>query len=106
MDGWSPIDPSYLSIDNSRAIKTWLTIDKDEYQVQISYTGGLGTAQTDLPQDLIDLATLMAGRMYKEAQTGLTDAIGVQELGIFVYTKAFPNRAIEILNKYTRVTPW
>ncbi len=74
--------------------------------VKISYTGGYGAAITTLPADLVDAATLLGVRYYKEAQSGLSDSIGVAELGTLVYTKAWPVRVREMLQPYKRIVPW
>jgi len=73
---------------------------------RISYTGGLGLTVDDLPADLVDIATLMAIRLYKEERSGLGDSIGVAELGGMVYTKAIPERVRVVLAAYTRIEPW
>jgi hypothetical protein len=78
----------------------------DRIYALISYTGGLGASVSDLPKDLQDAATVLAVRLYKEARSGLGDSIGVAELGILVYTKAFPVRVIETLQSYARLAPW
>jgi hypothetical protein len=49
---------------------------------------------------------VLAARFYKEAQGGLTDSVGVAELGMIMYTKALPVRFTEMLTKYLRVQPW
>jgi len=74
--------------------------------VKISYNGGLAEEVADLPADLVELATMLATRYYKEAETGLTDAIGVAELGTLIYTKAWPVRALDMLQPFMRVVPW
>lgn len=74
--------------------------------VKISYTGGLGAVVNDLPADLIDLATLLCARFYKEAETGLNDAIGVAELGTLIYSKAWPIRFYEMIKPFERVVGW
>ena len=73
---------------------------------KISYNGGLAEEVDDLPADLVELATMLATRYYKEAETGLTDAIGVAELGTIIYTKAGPVRAMDMLQPFMRVVPW
>lgn len=74
--------------------------------IQISYNGGLAEDVADLPADLIELATLLSARFYREAETGLSDAIGVAELGTLIYTKAWPVRFVEMLQPFVRVVPW
>jgi hypothetical protein len=77
--------------------------------VTISYNGGLGTLSDSaytIPDDLVDVTTLLAIRFYREAESGLTDAIGVAELAQMVYTKAWPTRVIEMLQPYKRFVGW
>lgn len=76
--------------------------------VKISYNGGMATSPEDLPDDLQDLAAIMAVRLYKEARSGLGDVIGVQQLGMLVYTKAFAQRIIDTVNVggFARIAPW
>lgn len=75
---------------------------------KVSYHGGLGATLADLPEDFIDLATIMTIRLYKEARSGLGDSIGVAELGTLTYTRAFPIRVLSQLNigNYMRTAPW
>lgn len=70
---------------------------------KISYTGGYGAMAADLPSDLIEAATVLAVRLYKEVKSGLTDTIGVAELGTLAYTKAWPVRVTEMLQPWKRV---
>lgn len=74
--------------------------------VKCSYTGGFASTPAGLPADIIELGTLMAVRLYKEARSGLGDSIGVAELGTMTYTKALPLRAREIIALYARTAPW
>lgn len=74
--------------------------------VRISYNGGLAENEADLPADLIELATLLCARFYREAETGLTDAIGVAELGVLIYTKAWPVRFLGMLEPFIRRVGW
>lgn len=70
-------------------------------QVKISYTGGFDP----LPDDLVNAVTLLAVRFYKEIKSGLTDSIGIAELGTLQYTKALPARVVEMLRPYKRMVP-
>ena len=74
--------------------------------VKCSYTGGFASSTSGLPDDILELGTLMAVRLYKEARSGLGDSIGVAELGTLTYTKALPSRAREIIALYARTAPW
>jgi len=70
-------------------------------QVKISFTGGFNP----LPDDLVNAATLLTIRFYKEVKTGLSDSIGIAELGMLQYTKAFPERLAAMLKPYRRIVP-
>lgn len=108
-DGWHSVDPAYLSINKARpGVSAWTTMSSvyETVDVKLSYNGGLAAAVADLPLDVIDLATLLAARLYREGETGLTDQIGMPEFGAGVYTKAFPVRFLETLKSYRRVVPW
>lgn len=74
--------------------------------VRISYNGGLAEDVANLPADLIELATLLTARFYREAETGLADAIGVAELGTLIYTKAWPVRFLGMLEPFIRRVGW
>lgn len=75
-------------------------------RVVVSYTGGLGAVTADLPDDLQDMVALLAIRYYREAETGLSDSIGVAELSTMVYTKAWPTRVLENMQPYIRRVGW
>jgi hypothetical protein len=101
-------DINFVSLEQEMAVFEGNLTYSDRIYTKISYNGGLGATTTDLPGDLIDLATTMTVRLYKEARSGLGDSIGVAELGMLVYTKAFPQRVLEMLNvaMYARIAPW
>jgi hypothetical protein len=74
--------------------------------VQISYTGGYADTFDNLPADLVEAATVLAARYYREAEGGLTDAMGIVEIGQLVYTKALPARVADMLKPFKRKIPW
>ena len=104
------VDPARIRINGQAVIAYPSSIPLDEYptkvDVLISYSGGLAVSGSALPDDLIDLATMLAIRFYREAETGLQDAIGVAELGTMTYTKALPARVKEGLMNYKRRVGW
>ena len=105
-DAWTIADAASISPEvDSVYYEGWLPYSERVY-VQITYNGGLATAQPNLPQDFIDLATMIAVRLYQEARGNYTDAIGIAELGTMIYTKSFPARFLETLPMYQRTTPW
>lgn len=96
---WKMIDPHKLLI-NGYSVTTGLHLAGfGKVQVQTSFTGGYDP----LPGDLVNLATLLSIRFYREVKSGLGDSIGVAELGTLTYTKAFPARLVEMLKPYKRV---
>lgn len=72
-------------------------------QAKVTYTGGYGATIASLPADIVEVATMLAVRFYREAKTGLQDIVGVTEIGTLMYTKAWPVRALEMLRPYKRV---
>lgn len=104
-DTWHDVNTDYIEYEGCR-VTAWLSLTRRKYTVMISYTGGLGATVDDLPEDLVEAATVLAVRFYKEAKTGLGDTIGVAELGTLQYTKAWPSRVLSMLQPFMRVEPW
>lgn len=75
-------------------------------RVTISYNGGLATSGSAMPADMQELIAILAARFYREAETGLNDAIGVAELAQLVYTRAFPVRVVDGAEFYKRRVGW
>jgi hypothetical protein len=75
-------------------------------RVTISYTGGLATSGSGLPEDMQEAVAILAARFYREAEGGLADQMGVAELGTMAYTKAWPVRVSETLKLYRRYVGW
>ncbi len=112
---WINVDVENVTISNHRQVTAWdvAGIRSVPVFVRVTYVGGYGTESTagsppvttlsGMPADVVDAATVMAVRLYKEEKGGLTDAIGVAELGQMQYTKALPSRVIEIMKPYKRV---
>ena len=105
-DAWTIADLASVSPEGDSVYYEGRLPYQERVYVQISYNGGLATTQPDLPEDFIDLATMIAVRLYKEARGNYTDAIGIAELGTMIYTKSFPARFLETLPMYQRTTPW
>lgn len=105
---WITGNTSWISCQKSIVVYEGQLDYTDRIYVKLTYTGGLGADVASLPADLVDLATLMTIRLYKEARSGLGDTIGVAELGTMVYTKAFPTRFLQTLNvgNFMRTAPW
>lgn len=105
-ESWIDADTDTLEYENGRVIAWIGASHRTTYKVNLSYTGGLGASVTALPDDLIQCSTVLAARFYKEYRTGLTDSIGIAELGTLAYTKAWPVQVVEMLKTYVRVLPW
>ncbi len=97
-ENWNELDPVKVEIFNVSV--SWNGVyGRGKVQVKLSFIGGFMV----LPDDLINAATLLSVRFYKEIKSGLTDSIGVAELGMLQYTKAFPERVMAMLKPYKRV---
>ena len=105
-DAWTVADSASISVEGESVYyEGWIPYQERVY-VQISYNGGFASTQTDLPPAFIDLATMIAVRLYQEARGNYSDAIGIAELGTMIYTKSFPARFLETLPMYQRSAPW
>lgn len=97
-ENWRELDPAKAEV--FKASVSWHGVDgHGRTQVNLSFTGGFSS----LPDDLINAATLLSVRFYKEIKSGLTDSIGVAELGMLQYTKALPERVQVMLKPYKRI---
>lgn len=94
---WLDIDTSLIEV-YGYTVKAYTAGWRGNVQVKITYTGGFAT----LPADLKNVATLLTVRFYRELKSGVTDSIGVAELGTLQYTKALPVRMVEMLKPYVR----
>jgi hypothetical protein len=120
LEAWQPVNTQYCDIVRGRSVRVYGgNYDPDAIQVKISYSGGLGTITSTtagtpsvttvtntLPMDLVELATLLTIRLYREAMGGMSDAIGIAELGTILYSKALPVRAELFITAFTRTFPW
>ena len=101
---WRDVDVSDVVINSYEVIAALNeSVARGIVRTKISYTGGYGATVADLPPDLVEAATVLAVRLYKEVKSGLTDTIGVAELGMLAYTKAWPVRVTEMLQPWKRV---
>lgn len=103
------VDTARVEIDGPRvkAYPSSMYIDfPSKCRITISYSGGLGASVDALPEDMQEAVAILTARFYREAETGLTDQIGVAELSTMVYTKAWPIRVLETLEIYKRRHGW
>ncbi len=97
-EAWQSVAAAYAVVDGY-TVSAGVSERRGKAQVKISYTGGFNP----LPDDLVNAAVLLSVRFYKEIKSGLTDSIGVAELGTLQYTKALPARVVEMLRPYKRM---
>ena len=103
------VDPSLIEVYGPKvtAYPVNLTFGyPSKCRIIISYTGGLGATLADLPADMVNAVSILAARFYRETETGLTDQMGVAELGDMVYTKAWPVRVKDAAEYFTRKAGW
>ena len=98
-DAWHELDAADVEINGYLVSAYGILSSVKRVQVKMSFIGGFDP----LPDDLVNTATLLSVRFYREVKSGLGDSIGVAELGTLTYTKAFPVRVIEMLKPYKRV---
>lgn len=108
IDEWVTVDAARIDFHGLEilAYPVNTNITHKRVTVEATYTGGLAAAVADLPADLVEVATLLTIRFYKEAESGLGDAIGVAEMATMIYTKAWPVRALDMLNPFMRRVGW
>lgn len=75
-------------------------------RVTVTYDGGLATSGSGMPADMQEAVAILVARFYREAETGLSDQIGVAELSTMIYTRAMPVRVSNILEFYKRRVGW
>ncbi len=103
------IDPSRVEAYGPRVVAYPNNFSTDfpaKCRVVLSYTGGLGATQSDLPADMVEAVTILAARFYREAEGGLGDQIGIAELSTMIYTKAWPTRVEKMAEIYKRKVGW
>lgn len=107
-EAWRPIDLTYTIVEDGSVAYEGNIPQVQRIYTKISYTGGLGATVEDLPADFIDIATVTAVRLFKEERSGMSDVVGVVELGTLSYQKAWPARVLEMINAggYARIPPW
>jgi uncharacterized phiE125 gp8 family phage protein len=107
LEDWTSVDTDRIMMDGGQ-VMAWPTetLLPGTYYVQLSYTGGYADDVENLPADLVEAATVLAARYYRENETGLTDAVGIAEIGQMVYTKAMPARVLDMLRPFERPVPW
>ena len=105
-DDWKAVTSVGYVVTDGYRLTVYEGLSRGPIYVRITYTGGLASATASLPADIIEAATVLAIRYYKEARGGLEDVIGVADFGQPVYSKSMPARVREILAPYERPVPW
>jgi hypothetical protein len=111
LDGWTAVDSDELvTIDTGPQLTAWVDARSirsgRNIQARLSYNGGYSLTVNGLPEDLVEVATALAVRLYREKRTGMSDSLGVAELGTLTYTKALPVRVRDVIQQYQRIAPW
>jgi hypothetical protein len=110
LGSWIEVDPTKFVSFDGILVTAWVNLISQRgnrnLQAKISFNGGFADEPGDLPADLVEAVTVLAVRFYREGETGLTDSIGVAELGTLTYTKALPVRVKETIRQYQRTAPW
>lgn len=104
LESWLTVNVVGVAVDGAR-MQAYAYCGRGKPFVMTSYTGGLASSQANLPEDIIEAATVLTVRYYKEVKSGLADTIGVAELGTLIYTKAWPIRVLDMLEPYKRRVP-
>ena len=102
---WTTANVANIEIRDS-AVVVWEVPNANEFQVRVTYAGGLGTDVNNFPASLVEAATVLAARYFKEASTGLPDTIGLADIGVLTYSKVMPLRVKASLDRLKRVVPW
>ncbi len=108
-ESWIPADTLDEVIVRGKVVEFWLDLSYlrgKPVMVQISYTGGMGTSLDSLDQTILDVATIIAIRKFKEERSGMGDVVGVVELGTIQYAKGLPASVVNDLQPYIRNVPW
>jgi hypothetical protein len=103
--GWIGLDTGLITLRRCE-VTAWVGISgREPLEVRCDYDGGLATDVTGLPADLVEAVTVLAARWYNESKAGLSDVIGVSELGTVFFSKALPQRVVRLLEPYQRSVP-
>jgi hypothetical protein len=104
----SAADLARCWIDGSPLITVRMGIASRPQKVygKITYAGGLSATPAGLPDDLRGAATMLTLRLYRMGETGMSDEVGVTDLGTIIYTTALPIDVVNALLDYVRAAPW
>lgn len=107
LESWTTIETDRIQIEGEM-VAAWpaATLLAGPRRVKLTYIGGYAASVDDLPADLVEAVTVLTARYYREAESGITDIIGIVEIGKLKYTKAIPERVVDMLAPYIRRIPW
>ena len=103
---WTTAEAGKITISGQKVIYWSGDLEAGAVMARATYAGGLATAPASLPGDLQRAAIVLAARYWNEGKAGLTDTIGVAELGTLQYTRAIPLEVLRLLSPYCRPVPW
>lgn len=104
-EDWQTMALNEINLANNSVVAWSVGVVRGKVEVKLTYSGGLGANTAALPAEIINATDLLTVRFYRELKSGLTDSVGVAELGTLQYTKSLPVRVIKLLAPYKRVTP-
>ena len=103
---WTAVNTNLITFGDY-TLTAWIgALQQGPVFIKATYTGGMGAAAANLPAELQRAAAVLAARYYREGRAGLTDVIGVADLGTMVYTKAVPLEVERLLQPYSRPIAW
>lgn len=106
-DAWTAVTSTDIITDGSPLVRGYVTgYSASRVFIKATYTGGLAATTSALPSDFIENVAVIAARFYREGEAGVSDVIGVGDLGQLMYRKALPNRVMLFLSSYVRRIPW
>lgn len=108
LDTWQSVDTNAIEVDGSSVATAHIAANVRPCRAfyKITYTGGIGATQADLPDDFVEAVTADAIRIYQENKAGIADAIGTAETGVLVYSKSMPVRVQRMFAGYMRTAAW
>lgn len=106
LESWQDVPVSAIIVEGYEATAFVRAASHSRVFVRVTFSGGLATSSSGLPGDIVRAASVLAARYYKEGKTGLTDVIGMSELGTAQYVKAVPLEVKVLLAPYERPVPW
>lgn len=106
-DSWTAVASTDIVTDGSPLVRGYAPgYVIGRVFLKVTYSGGLAATVAALPSDFVENVAVIAARFYREGEAGVSDVIGVGDLGQLMYRKALPNRVYLFLAAYVRRIPW